>query len=310
MDTYDFVTEWAAAKRPTRVLDYGCGAGQIVKRLRARGIDAVGCEVFYDGGDYSKNVPQDLWPFIRRMEGDRIPFEDKSFDLVLSNQVFEHVPDMDIALAEIARVLKPAGVAVNVFPDAGVWQEGHCLVPFAHWFRKRSKVRFYYVLAFRLLGFGSYKKGKTRIAWARHKCDWLDKWTYYRPLPYIVERFNKFIGQTHMEDEKWFSARFGGKFDFLPLPLQRFIVRKIRWAGFCLHQGLARITSRRHVVELAFGRTKCHAKKIAIRWERPTIVSAYSDWCRNCSKSICAGYFCASIGYSGHACGIKSKSLI
>lgn len=49
MDNYQFCTDWVAEQtggRAARVLDYRCGAGQIVKALRERGIDASGCDVF------------------------------------------------------------------------------------------------------------------------------------------------------------------------------------------------------------------------------------------------------------------------
>lgn len=56
------------------VLDYGCGAGQIVQSLVARGVDAYGCDVFYEGGDYSGGVPDNLLGTrILRMQDDKIP---------------------------------------------------------------------------------------------------------------------------------------------------------------------------------------------------------------------------------------------
>jgi len=76
--------------------------------LREQELDAWGCDVFYEGGDSSSQIPVELRPYIRRMAGDANPYDDVSFDVVLSNQVFEHVPDMEAALIEIARVLKPA----------------------------------------------------------------------------------------------------------------------------------------------------------------------------------------------------------
>ncbi len=44
-------------------------------------------------------------------EGDMrwLPFEDNSFDLVVSQYVFHHLPDLDVALSEVDRVLKPGG---------------------------------------------------------------------------------------------------------------------------------------------------------------------------------------------------------
>ena len=46
---------------------------------------------------------------IRHEDALALTFDDASFDVVVSNDVFEHVPDIDRALAECARVLRPGG---------------------------------------------------------------------------------------------------------------------------------------------------------------------------------------------------------
>src|SRR5437868_13963268 len=102
MNNYEFCAEFAA-QRGGRVLDYGCGAGRIVELLLTRGVDAYGCDLFYEGGDYSPQIPAAVQGRIKRMEGDRIPFCNATFDVVLHNRVFEHVPRVDVALEEIAR---------------------------------------------------------------------------------------------------------------------------------------------------------------------------------------------------------------
>jgi SAM-dependent methyltransferase len=229
LNTYEFVAKWITThvgNRPARVLDYGCGAGQIVALMRARGITVFGCDVFYGGGDYSDSVPTELRPFVRRMEDGKIPFENASFDVVVSNQVFEHVPDMEQALREIARVLRPGGIALNVFPDAKVWREGHCGIPFLHWFAKGSTLRIYYAAVGRAIGLGYHKQGKSIMRWARDFCLWLDDWTYYRPIAEIHERFRRLIGDTRHAEEEWLSARFNGRLDWLPTALRRICVRK------------------------------------------------------------------------------------
>ena len=50
---------------------------------------------------------------------ERLTYEDSSFDLVISSETLEHVPDLDAALAEIRRVLRPGGrhlFTVPLFP--------------------------------------------------------------------------------------------------------------------------------------------------------------------------------------------------
>ena len=52
MNNYEFCAQWVFDQEPKksiRILDYGCGAGQIVNELRKRNVDAFGCDVFYEG---------------------------------------------------------------------------------------------------------------------------------------------------------------------------------------------------------------------------------------------------------------------
>ena len=43
-------------------------------------------------------------------------FKADVFDLIVTNDVIEHIPDVNSALAECARVLKPGGVMISTFP--------------------------------------------------------------------------------------------------------------------------------------------------------------------------------------------------
>lgn len=220
MDTYNFCADLAARYGGGTVLDYGCGGGQIVGLLRSRGIDAHGCDKYYGGGDWSSNVPPSIAQYIHRMSDDRIPFDAETFDIVLSNQVMEHVPDLGAVSREIARVLKPGGLVIHVFPDGGVWREGHCGIPFLHWFPKHSRPRVYYAAALYKLGLGSYRKGSP-MEWSENMCSWLDQWTHYRSHQDI---HNTIGGRIEHLEHLWFDARLGTH--PLPAALKRWIVRK------------------------------------------------------------------------------------
>ncbi len=228
MDNYQFCAEWAAKAegKNLRVLDYGCGAGQIVRRLRDAGLDAYGCDVFYEGGDYSPDVPSDIQERVRHMEGDLVPFPDAHFDLVVTNQVMEHVPDMAVVLSEIDRVLKPGGTVLSLFPDRGVWREGHCGIPFLHWFPKRSKARVYYAYVLRSLGAGYHKGTKSRMKWSEDFCEWLDNWTHYRSLSEIKARYGRHFSQAEFIEDQWLDKRVP-RASFLPAPIKKIIVRKL-----------------------------------------------------------------------------------
>ncbi|MBZ0190650.1 MAG: class I SAM-dependent methyltransferase [Candidatus Kuenenia stuttgartiensis] len=213
------------------VLDYGCGAGQIVTALRNKGIDARGCDVFYTGGDYSSRVqPELLGGVIKHMEHGVIPFPDESFDYVVNNQVMEHVEDIDSVLTEIYRVLKPGGQVLSMFPDKSCCREGHCGIPFLHWFPKSSKGRIYYAAFLRALGMGYFKGDKSILQWSRDFCQWLDRWTWYRSYREICTVFDKrFVRLTHIE-EQWLQIRYGRWamiIGWLPRQIRRWVLRKL-----------------------------------------------------------------------------------
>jgi ubiquinone/menaquinone biosynthesis C-methylase UbiE len=77
---------------PKRVLDIGCGIGFLVRRLRDAGIDAWGT-------DFAKDLQTVYWkdaPYFQLADAIHQPFMDKEFDLVISTDFFEHVPEQDI----------------------------------------------------------------------------------------------------------------------------------------------------------------------------------------------------------------------
>ena len=235
MNNYEFCAKWVLDREPeksVRVLDYGCGAGKIVKELRKRNVNAFGCDVFYEGGDYSKSIDTELLDdgVIKKIDGNVIPFDSTSFDFVINNQVMEHVENLDSVLAEIQRVLKPGGLVLSLFPDKGVWREGHCGIPFLHWFPKNSCARIYYAAGFRILGFGYHKGTKSVMRWSQDFCEWLDKWTHYRTIQEVDMAYSKhFYDIQHIEDY-WLQLRLGGRkplVDWLPVLAQKQVVNKL-----------------------------------------------------------------------------------
>ena len=80
VDNHSFAAQWAHG----RVLDYGCGAGELLRAFRAKGLDAWGCDTFYVGGDSWDLIGDDVRPYVLRMR-EHMPFQDASFDCVVSN---------------------------------------------------------------------------------------------------------------------------------------------------------------------------------------------------------------------------------
>jgi arsenite methyltransferase len=105
-----------AAAPGERILDVGCGPGFYVAEL----LEEVGTEGSITGVDVS---PQMLAVASRRCEGHSnvtfheaaatsLPVDDASFDAAFSVQVLEYVPEVDIALSEMHRAVRPGGRVV------------------------------------------------------------------------------------------------------------------------------------------------------------------------------------------------------
>jgi SAM-dependent methyltransferase len=234
ISNYEFCAQWVIDRSPStqvRVLDYGCGSGEIIRLLRAREVTAVGCDLFYAAGTYPELENSDLLgTAISEMIDEKIPFEDNCFDFVISNQVLEHVEDLDLTLTEFQRVLKPGGQILSVFPDKSVWREGHCDIPFLHWFPKGSNFRVYYAFLLRSIGMGSFKGDKSPMQWSQDICLWLDKWTHYRSTAEINRQFTNYFNEIHSIESEWLQQRLGHRqswVSWLPQVLQQSLARKL-----------------------------------------------------------------------------------
>jgi len=96
-----------AIREDDRVLEVGCGAHGLIFFFGAR--DAVGVDPLAD--HYAKLFPQ--WQNQARTiaaSGEKLPFPDSSFDIVLCDNVVDHALSPRKILEEIARVLVPGGL--------------------------------------------------------------------------------------------------------------------------------------------------------------------------------------------------------
>jgi SAM-dependent methyltransferase len=90
-----------------RVLDVGCGEGQLT-RLAAR-LDAVAVGIDPTRAQLRVALDRDRDAVYAAAVAHQLPFPDASFDAALACLVFEHIAETDAAIAEVARVLEPGG---------------------------------------------------------------------------------------------------------------------------------------------------------------------------------------------------------
>ncbi len=101
-----------------RLLDVGCGTGELLASLEAHGFEHA------HGVDYSTQmltVAKRIHPNIRVSQGDAcaLDFTDNSFQVLVSMGLLEYIEQASSALSEFYRVLAPNGVAIITVPNKG-----------------------------------------------------------------------------------------------------------------------------------------------------------------------------------------------
>jgi SAM-dependent methyltransferase len=116
-----------------RVLEVGCGAGGMLRAIQAErpDLELFGCDLsrraIEEGRRMSRNVTLDVG------NAYELPFEAASFSAVVMFDVLEHLSDPGRALAEIYRVLRPAGRFHLFVPCEGSWYTLHGLLAKLGW---------------------------------------------------------------------------------------------------------------------------------------------------------------------------------
>ena len=89
-----------------RLLDWGCGLGQMSFLLKNRGLQVVSYDLGEAGRPFLERIGQ---PLVLAADPVKLPFADSSFGSVLSSGVLEHVADQRASLKEVNRIMKPGG---------------------------------------------------------------------------------------------------------------------------------------------------------------------------------------------------------
>lgn len=117
----------------TIVLDFGCGKGEMVDLLVQQGYYfAFGVDISNERIEYARNYllcgnPERFRTI--KMQPYSLPVENESVDFILSSQVIEHVKDIDSCFSELARIMRPDAISINIFPSKYRILETHTHVP-------------------------------------------------------------------------------------------------------------------------------------------------------------------------------------
>jgi Methyltransferase domain len=121
---YEHLHRYAFARRfvrGRRVLDLGCGLGYGAEVLAPLARDVVALDRDRDAIRHARaSRTHALGPFVLA-DATSLPFRDASFDVVIAYELIEHLTDQEALVAEIRRVLPPAGLLLISSPDKDVY---------------------------------------------------------------------------------------------------------------------------------------------------------------------------------------------
>jgi len=123
-----------------KVLDFGCGDGFFLDTLRKfssktfRMNEVIGIDV--ERKILSEAQKYNLYDKLKIYNGKNIPFPDNYFDTIISNCVFEHLPNLESNLEELNRVLKKKGILYTTVMT-NKWEE-YVILPKKFWSKKQK----------------------------------------------------------------------------------------------------------------------------------------------------------------------------
>lgn len=182
-------------KESIKILDWGCGKGELINYLNNNNFDCYGVEISQFKMQQNiikdkKNINEKI--FLINCDN-KTNFESNYFDIILTNQVIEHISDKDSFLFEINRILKNGGYSYNILPAKYRINEVHLKMPFVHWFPKNS-LRKYLIYFFNLFKFNHWPEclNLTYKDKVNHYYKYSVNKTFYLDANKLFNKFEKF----------------------------------------------------------------------------------------------------------------------
>jgi len=180
------------------VLDWGCGRGRSVIKLRELGFNAFGVDidqnVMANGFSILRNLGYDPEELLRPVD-QTDTFDDEFFHLIISDQVFEHVANLDFVLDQFARLTIANGAGIHCFPGSKNIYEGHLHMPLVHWLPKNA-LRKLWIGVLRKFSYGPKSdwietEGMTHAQATEVYYQYANSKTFYRDNEDIQREFRK-----------------------------------------------------------------------------------------------------------------------
>lgn len=159
-------------------VDIGCGSGGIAFHLAPLVHSMIGVDpeswVRWNEFQTQRNNLKFLHELVENLS-----LPDSCADVVICNQVYEHVPDPELLIQEIYRILKPGGYCYFAGPNLLFPIEPHIFWPFVHWLPRRFAQRL-----IRATGSKAVLEANSTHYWRLRK--WLVRFEIQNAVPFIA----------------------------------------------------------------------------------------------------------------------------
>jgi SAM-dependent methyltransferase len=114
----NFISNLIRDKKINKILDYGCGTGQLVKALKKKGLDVYGMDSSDEAIEIGKKNNVDIIK-INNLEFDKLKYE-KNFDLIIISHVLEHQKKKSMGnfLKNLKYMIKDNQYLLTIVPNA------------------------------------------------------------------------------------------------------------------------------------------------------------------------------------------------
>jgi len=201
-----------------RVLEIGCGMGIDLLQFAKGGAIVTGIDLTENAIQYAKKhfEHRNMIGDFQVMNSETLEFRENTFDLVYSFGVLHHTVDIEKAISEIYRVLKPGGKTIIMLYHKG--------------FRYYFKIHLYYgIIRAEYLKYGVkdivnqrteefFHSPITRVYTRQKAKDLFKQFS-------VIESANAF----RIDDNVWVLRRFIQMSDYLPKVIRRFIEQRLGW---------------------------------------------------------------------------------
>jgi len=113
---YEWILNKLDVSPQKKLLDIATGSGSLLNYSKARNLDALGIDISIKA--IEKAVSTISKPILSVSDGEKLPFDDASFDYVTNIGSLEHFIHPDIGIREIRRVLKSSGKSAIFLPNS------------------------------------------------------------------------------------------------------------------------------------------------------------------------------------------------